>query len=166
MRVPDIPPLVHGVMRRYRVDFEPSHQQPTPPSLLVATAVAIVGALVADAALVAFGESVFPWTRGYQHYQFGDYSKLTVVGVIIACVAWPIVTRITSHPRWVFFRMAIVVSAVLLLPDVAILARGDSAAAVLVLVLMHVAIAVVTYQALTRLAPERAGAHRATAARR
>ena len=166
MRVPDIPPLLDGVLRRYRVDFEPIHQQPTPPSLLVATAVAIVGSLVADAVLVALGEAVFPSTRGYQHYQFGDYSKLTVVGVIIACIAWPIVTRITSHPRWVFFRMAIVVSAVLLLPDVAILARGDSAAAVLVLVLMHVAIAVVTYLALTRLAPERAGVHRATVARR
>ena len=53
-----------------------------------------------------------------------DYAKLTVVGVIIACVAWPIVTRMSSAPRWLFFRLAILVTLVLWLPDLYILYMG------------------------------------------
>jgi hypothetical protein len=44
---------------------------------------------------------VFPSTKGYGHFQFSDYAKLTIIGVIIACVAWPIVTRIYSAHRQV-----------------------------------------------------------------
>jgi hypothetical protein len=78
-----------------------------------------------------------------------------VIGVIIACVGWPIVTRVSSAPRWLFFRSAIVVTLVLWLPDLYILARGELAEAVAVLMAMHLAIAIVTYYALIRLAPIR-----------
>ena len=71
---------------------------------------------------------------------------------MIACVAWPVVTRITSEPRWLFFRMAIAVTLVLWLPDLYILASGQSAEAVAVLMVMHVAIAVVTYNCLVHIA--------------
>ncbi len=113
----------------------------------------LIGSLAADAAIVAIGTAVFPATKGYVHFAFSDYAKLTIVGVIIASAGWPIVTRVSSAPRWVFFRSAILVTVVLFLPDLYLLARGDSKKAVLVLMVMHVAIAVVTYNALVRLAP-------------
>jgi len=56
-----------------------------------------------------------------------------VIGVIIASAAWPIVTRVTSAPRWLFCRLAILVTLVLWLPDLYILYRGQPADAVAVL---------------------------------
>jgi hypothetical protein len=138
-----------------KVDFAPTHRQPSAIRVLLATVVSLVGSLAADAALVAIGEAVFPSTKGYGHFRFSDYSKLTIIGVIIACVAWPIVTRISSSPKWLFFRLAIVVTAVLLLPDLYILKQGQPAKAVAVLMCMHLAIALVTYNALVYLAPVR-----------
>jgi hypothetical protein len=61
----------------------------------------LAGSLGVDAALVAIGTAVFPSTKGYVHFQFHDYVKLTV----IARLVWPIVTRISSVPRWLFFRL-------------------------------------------------------------
>ena len=95
-------------------------------------------------------------TKGYAHFQFPDYAKLTVIGVLIACAAWPVVARVSSAPRWLFFRSAIVVTLVLWLPDLFIWHQGQSAQAVLVLMAMHLAIALVTYNLLVRLAPVRA----------
>jgi hypothetical protein len=138
-----------------RLDFAPQHSQPAAWRVLLATAASLAGSLAADAILVAIGTTVFPSTRGYVHFQFSDYGKLTVIGVIIACVAWPVTTRITSAPRWMFLRMAILVTLVLWLPDLYILYRGEPARAVAVLMVMHLAIAVVTYSLLTRLAPVR-----------
>ena len=138
-----------------KIDFAPTHRPPSSARVVLATAVSLVGSLVADAALVAIGEAVFPSTKGYVHFQFSDYSKLTIIGVIVACAAWPIVTRISSAPRWLFFRLAIAVTLVLLLPDVYILHQGQPPRAVGMLMCMHLAIAVVTYNALVRLAPVR-----------
>ncbi len=143
-----------------KIDFAPTHRQPSKVRLLLATLVSLAGSLAADAGLVAISKAAFPSTKGYVHFQFNDYAKLTIIGVIIACVAWPVVTRISSAPRWLFFRMAIAVTLVLLLPDIYILKQGQPAKAVAVLVCMHVAIALVTYNALVRLAPVRtAGSH-------
>ena len=58
-------------------------------------------------------------------------------------------------------RLAVLVTAVLLLPDVWLLVKGEPALAVLVLVLMHLAIGVVTYNSLVRLAPVRRRRRRA-----
>jgi len=138
-----------------KVDFAPTHRQPSTASLVLATVVSLVGSLALDAALVAIGEAAFPSTKGYVHFRFSDYSKLTIIGVVIACVAWPVVTRISSAPRWLFFRLAIVVTLVLFLPDLYILKQGQPAKAVVVLLCMHLAIALVTYNALVRLAPVR-----------
>jgi hypothetical protein len=138
-----------------RLDFAPRHRPPTAGRVLAATVGSIVGSLAADALLVAIGQAIFPSTRGYAHFQFPDYAKLTVIGVIIACAAWPIVTRITSAPRWMFFRMAILVTLVLWLPDLYILHGGAPVEAVAILMAMHVAIALVTYNLLVRVAPVR-----------
>jgi hypothetical protein len=138
-----------------RLDFCPQHRQPSAGRLALATIASIVGSLAADALLVVIGKAIFPGTKGFAHFQFSDYAKLTVVGVIIACVAWPVVTRVSSAPRWLFFRLAILVTLVLWLPDLWILHVGESAQGVAVLMVMHLAIAVVTYNLLVRLAPVR-----------
>jgi hypothetical protein len=114
--------------------------------------------LAADAILVVIGTAIFPSTRDFALFQFSDYAKLTVIGVIIACVAWPVVTRISSAPRWLFFRLAILVTLVLLLPDLYILHMGEPAKGVAVLMLMHVSIAAVTYNLLVHIAPVRPAA--------
>jgi hypothetical protein len=136
-----------------RIDLHPRHAQPKISRVALATIAAIAGSLIADALLVVLGQAAFPATKGYVHFQFHDYAKLTVIGVVIACVAWPVVTRISSDPRWLFFRLAILVTVVLLLPDVYILYRGQPADAVAVLMVMHLAIGLVTYNLLVRLAP-------------
>jgi hypothetical protein len=113
---------------------------------------------------VAIGTAVFSSTQGYVHFQFHDYARLTIVGVLIACVAWPIVTRITSSPRWLFFRLAILVTLVLFVPDLWLLVKHQPPQAVGVLMTMHLAIALVTYNALIRVAavrPRRAASARA-----
>ena len=135
------------------IDFRPRHAQPKISRVALATLGAVAGSLAADALLVVIGQAIFPGTRGYVHFQFHDYAKLTVIGVIIACAAWPVVTRISSDPRWLFLRLAILVTLVLWMPDVYILYRGQPADAVAVLFAMHLAIALVTYNLLVRLAP-------------
>jgi hypothetical protein len=141
------------------LDFAPDHRQPSGARVVLATLVSIAGSLLVDALLVVIAQTVFPSTKGYVHFQFHDYAKLTVIGVVIACVAWPITTRITSQPRWMFFRMAVLVTLVLWLPDVYILAKGQPARAVAFLFMMHLAIALVTYNTLVHLAPVRVLVH-------
>jgi hypothetical protein len=149
------PDVVARVLAWGRVDFAPTHRQPQWWRLAVATVLAVGLSLAADAALVAAGTHLYPATKGYSHFQFSDYAKLTVIGVLIACCAWPVVTRISSAPRWLFFRLAILVTLVLLLPDVWIWHKGQPAHAVAVLVVMHLAIALVTYNLLVHVAPVR-----------
>ncbi len=137
----------------FRVDFVPADPQPSWPRWALATIVSLAGSLAADAALVAGGKRLSPSTAGFVHFRFSDYAKLTVVGVLVACLAWPVVTRLASCPRWLFLRLAVVVTLVLLLPDVWIGVRGEPTRGILVLVVMHLAVAVVTYNALVRIAP-------------
>jgi Family of unknown function (DUF6069) len=148
-------PMLESIASLARLDFSAQHRQPPASRVLLATVTAIAGSLAADAILVAISEAISPGTKGYVHFRFSDYAKLTVVGVIIACAAWPIVTRVSSAPRWLFFRLAILVTLVLWLPDLYILYRGAPGDAVAVLMLMHLAIALVTYNLLVRMAPVR-----------
>ena len=138
-----------------RIDLSPSHRPPAWWRVALATVLSVAGSLAADAVLVFIGTRLFPSTKGYVHFQFHDYAKLTVIGVLIACAAWPVVARISSAPRWLFFRLAIVVTLVLLLPDVYIWHQGQPAQAVVVLMAMHLAIALITYNLLVHLAPVR-----------
>ena len=137
------------------VDFPANPRRPRPVWFAVAAVASIAGSLAADAVLVAIGTAAFPATKGYTHFRFSDYGKLTVIGVVIACVAWPVVTWVSSRPRWLFFRLAIVVTLVLWIPDLWILWKGQPVKAVLVLMAMHLAIALVTYNALVHVAPAR-----------
>ena len=152
----ELPPLVDRGLRLARVDFAPAHRQPSGPRVVAALALSVAGSLAVDALLVALGEAVFPSTKGYGHFQFSDYAKLTVIGVVVACLAWPVVTRISSAPRWLFFRLAVAVTLVLWLPDLYILYRGEPGRAVAVLMVMHLAIALITYNCLVHIAAVRA----------
>jgi hypothetical protein len=90
-------PLVERSMAKLRLDFTTLSEVEGPSTirLVLATAVSIGLSLGADAALVAIGTRVFPSTRGYGHFQFQDYAKLTVIGIVIAAAAWPAVTRVS-----------------------------------------------------------------------
>lgn len=141
-------------LRLVKVDFKPTHRQPSWALWVVASIVAVVGSLVADWLIVKLWVAIWPHTQYYPHFQFADYSKLTVIGVVGACIGWPIVTRISSAPRWLFFWLAIVVTLVLFVPDFYILwFKNSPLKDVLGLLAMHVAIALVTYNSLVRIAP-------------
>lgn len=154
MNVDQFPKSLQPALRALRIDFTPL-SPPPPQDLAIATVVALGGSLLADWLLVTLGTHVFLSTRGFVHFRFSDYAKLTIIGVVIACAGWPLVTRVTSQPRRLFFRAAIAVTIVLLAPDAYIWHNGASPEAVFVLVWMHVAIAAITYNALVRLAPVR-----------
>ena len=152
------PDVTARVMTLAHLDLRPTHRPPALWRVVVATVVAVGLSLAADAALAAIGIRVFPSTRGYSHFRFEDYARLTVVGIIIAAAAWPVIARISSAPRWLYLRLAVLVSAVLLLPDLYIWHQGQPIRAVAVLMCMHVAIGLITYNAMVRLAPVRSGA--------
>lgn len=148
-----LPPEIRRWLLLLRIDFAPDHSQPSTARWVATLLVANVGSLASDAILVALGTTIFPSTRGFVHFQPTDYGKLTLIGVTIACVAWPLVTRISSKPRWLFLLSAVVVTLFLWLPDLWILVHGEPVRAVGVLMLMHLAIAFITYNALVRIAP-------------
>ncbi len=154
MNIDQFPKPLQPLLRIFHIDFRPQNP-PAPARLLIATVVALVGSLLADWLLVKLGTHAFPSTRGFGHFRFSDYAKLTIIGVVIACAAWPLVTRVTSQPRRLFFQAALAITIVLLAPDAYIWHRGASGQAVFVLVWMHVAIALITYNALVHLAPVR-----------
>src|ERR1700749_3218193 len=142
------PDVTQRALEWARLDLHPPHRQPQWWRVALATFLSVVLSLAADAAVVFVATRLLPSTKGYVHFQFHDYARLTVVGVLMACAAWPVVTRISRAPRWLFFRLAIAVTLVLLLPDVYIWQQGQPAKAVVVLMAMHVAIALVTYNLL------------------
>lgn len=153
-----LPPSIQRLLSFCRVDFAPEHGQPSGVRVALATVVSVLASLVADAILVAIGTALLPSTKGYAHFRFSDYGKLTVIGVVVACLGWPVVTRISSSPKWLYLRLAVLVTLVLWLPDLYILAKGQPPKAVAVLMVMHLAIAVVTYASMTRLAKVGEGA--------
>ena len=137
------------------LDLPAGSAQPVLWRWVVATAIAVGGSLAACFALARIGVALFPATAGYEHFAFVDYSRLTVVGVLGACVAWPIVTLVTTRARRLFFWLAVIVTIVSLAPDAWILHFGQPVEEVAVLVVMHFALALVTYPALVFIAPQR-----------
>jgi len=137
------------------LDARPGKPQPSNPMVAVATAVSLAGSLAIDVLLVHLGVALFPAIKGNTHLRFSDYAVLTIVGVVIACCAWPVTARITTAPRRLFLRLAVLVTLFLWLPDLWLLLRHQPVDAVGVLMTMHLAIALVTYNALVRIAPPR-----------
>lgn len=146
------PPSLRKPMRALSIDFEPE-AQPAWWRVLVASVVAIVGSLIADALIAAAAIAIWPHLKGYQHFLFTDYATLTIIGVIGASIGWPIVTRISSRPARLYGILAVLVTLVLLLPDVYIAIQGQPVKAIVALVVMHLAIAVITYFSMVLIAP-------------
>lgn len=142
------------ILAALRLDLPMGRRQPRAWRWVLAAAVAVVGSVAACALLAAAGVAVFPSTAGYGHFRFADYTKLTVAGVVAASVAWPIVTWLSSRARPVFLWLAVIVTVVSFAPDLWILHGGQPAEGVLVLAVMHVAVAAVTYPALVLIAPQ------------
>ena len=76
-------------------------------------------------------------------------------GLGLARVDFDPKTRISSAPRWLFFRLAVLVTLLLWLPDLYLLDLGQPGRAVAVLMVMHLAIALVTYNCLVHIASVR-----------
>jgi hypothetical protein len=137
------------------LDFPRGTAQPSPVRWIVATVVALGVSIAACAALAAAGVALVPATAGYEHYRFGDYAKLTTIGVVAAAIGWPIVTLVTTRARRLYLWLAIIVTIVSFAPDLWILRGGQPAPAVADLAVMHVAVGVITYLALVVIAPQR-----------
>jgi hypothetical protein len=164
VKAEQFPAFLRPVLRTFHIDFE-GPPPPSPLRLLVASLVALAGSLLADWLLVKLGVHVFPSTRGFVHFQFGDYAKLTTIGVVIACAGWPLCSAVSSQPRRLYLQAAIVITIVLFAPDAYIWHNGASGEAVFVLIWLHIAIAIITYNSLVRLAPVGESASRARHAR-
>lgn len=150
------PAALRPLLARAWIDLAPRHRPPRWPLLVVAAAVALAGSLAADAVVVHVATGAFPATARFSHFRLADYGSLTVVGVLGACVAWPVVVRVSSAPRRLFLRLAVVATAVLWVPDgLLLLLLGEPGAGVGALMAMHLLIALITYNALVRLAPVR-----------
>ncbi len=145
--------MTNQLASRARIDFRPGYDRPRLGRVIAAMVAAIIVSLVVDALLVVIAQAAFPSTKGYAHFQVHQYATLTVLGIIVASVAWLVVNRVSSDPHWLFLRLAVLVTVVLWLPDVYLLTQGQPGDAVAFLFLMHLAIALITYNLLVRLAP-------------
>jgi hypothetical protein len=132
--------------------MRPLGSPPSRPRLIVVTVLAALCALGVNALIVALATHLKPTLRGYSHFRFVDYGALTVAGILAASVAWFAVVRVSSSPRWLFLRLAVVVTAVLWLPDVYLFSKHEPTAAIITLMIMHAAVALVTYNVLVHFA--------------
>lgn len=126
---------------------------PTGPRVATVTTLSALASIVVNAALVWLATAFDPALRHYSHFRLSDYGTLTVVGVAAAGAAWFFATRYLATPRPTFFRVAIIATLVLWLPDVWLFVKHEPTRAVVFLVLMHAAVAVITYNFLVFGAP-------------
>lgn len=138
-----------------RIDLPLGRAQPPLGRWALATLVSLAGSVALCGMLVVVALAAFPSLAGYPHFQFADYGKLTIIGVVIACCAWPLVTLVSSRARRLFFVLALAVTVISFAPDAWILHEGQPARAVAVLALMHLVVALITYPALVLIARQR-----------
>jgi hypothetical protein len=154
------PPSAHAglfdrVLVAWHIDLSPAGRPPALGLVAVAACVSIALSIAADAGVVRATNALFPETTGFSHFRIADYATLTSIGIVVACLAWPIVSSLSSTPRWLFLRLATGVTVVLWVPDFYLIAKGESPRAVLALMVMHLLIALITYNSLVRIAPLR-----------
>jgi hypothetical protein len=127
-----------------------------PPALrrvVAAGLIAAAASLVADVVLASVGQAAFTVPVSFGKFSFGTYALLTVLGVAGATATWAAVTRLSSRPRWLLTRLAALVTALFLIPDFLLLGTpGNPAGPVAILMVMHLAIAAITYTALIKIA--------------
>lgn len=162
-----IPPALERAQGLTRLDLEPLRPLPSFRRIILAGALSIVASLIADMILVAAGKAIFSPAAPFDKFNFASYAILTISGVVGATLGWALLVRITSQPRWFVIRAAVVATVVLLVPDFAILPH-DPTGPVVVLMIEHLAIAIITTVLLLAVAPAGRGhsAHRASHAGR
>lgn len=146
------PAWLERVRHVARLDLRPGAPPPNVRWVLAALA-SVAGSLALNALAVHVATTAFPSTRHFSHFRFDDYGTLTVIGVLFAAGGWAALVRLSSAARWLCFRLAIALTLVLWLPDLWILAQGETAKGVATLMVMHLLIALVTYNLLVRVAP-------------
>ncbi len=139
----------------FGVDLPMGKAQPNPIRFVAAVIAAVVLSIAACWALAALGVALDPATATYEHFRFGDYAKLTIIGVGIAGIAWPIATLLSQDARRIYLWAAVIVTLVSFAPDAWIIRGGQPVAAVIVLMIMHVALALITYPVMVFGAPQR-----------
>jgi hypothetical protein len=136
----------------------PGAAPPARQRVVAAGLIAVAVSLAADVVLASIGQAAFTVPVSFGKFSFGTYALLTVLGVAGATAAWTAVTRLSSRPKWLLTRLAALVTALFLIPDFLLLGtRGNPTGPVVILMLMHLAIAVITYTALVKVAPARHG---------
>jgi hypothetical protein len=145
--------------RLTRTGSAPRAVPPTFRRLAAAGLAAAAVSLAADVVLATIGQAAFTVPASFTKFSFATYGLLTILGIVGATVAWGVVTRLSSRPRWLLIRLAAGVSALLLIPDFLLLGTpGNPTGPVMSLMLMHLAIAAITYSVLVRVAPSSASA--------
>ena len=151
--------IAQRTSRFTRTGPAPHAVPPAPRRVAAAGLAAAAVSLAADLVLVAAGRAAFTVPASFGKFAFGSYALLIVLGVAGATGTWALVTSLSSRPNWLLTRLAALVTALFLIPDFLLLGTpGNPAGPVLVLMLMHLAIAAITYVALLTIAPARGGA--------
>ena len=142
--IPDWPPIQLAV-RLTRLDLRPSAAQPPLVRTGLGIAVGVLLSLAMNWLIVRALITLFPDLATFPHFQLSDYGRLTVLGSLIACVGWPVLTRLSSSPGWMYGWVALLGTVVLWLPDLYIWAvLHEPGKAVLVLALMHMVVVLVS----------------------
>ena len=94
-----------------------ARRPPAPARLLVALLLSLAGRSLPRRPTGGGRDGRVPRHEGLGQFHFSDYGLLTAIGVVLACAAWAVVAQLAPDPRRVFFRLAMGVTVVLLLPD-------------------------------------------------
>jgi hypothetical protein len=144
--------LIQSILR---LDLPRGSAQPVAWKWVLATIAAVAVSLLACFGLASAAVLLFPQLSTYAHFQFGDYGKLTVLGVVAACIGWPVVAWFSSNARRLYVWLGVLAIVVSLAPDVWILHLGQPLAGVVTLAVMHFALGAVTIAEMVFLAPQK-----------
>lgn len=146
--------LIGQAMQLTRLDLRPHRRRPSLGRCAVGIILGVALSLFVNWLIVGAAEALFPSTRGFPHFQFEDYARLTVVGAFIACLGWPVLTRVSSSPLFVYLWIAVLGTLILWLPDVYILVvLHEPAPAVAVLAVMHLVVPLASVLTMISVAP-------------
>jgi hypothetical protein len=118
----------------------------------------VVAAVLANLLVYALGSLIVGYDPGFVVLATtGGTILFTVVPAIVAVLLYAILLRFSGNPSRIFTKIAIVVLAVSLIPDLTYIPSvpGATPDQTAVLMLMHVVAAVVIVSMLTRLTPSR-----------
>lgn len=150
-----MPPAVRRAAARVHADLPGRAALPGIGRFVIALVLATALSLAACAVVAAVTTALVPSLAGYDHLRWQDWAKLTLIGIPLACLGWPVAAALWSRARAPFLVLTVLVTVVSFAPDLWILRQGQPAGGVLALIVMHIAVAVVTWPVLVLVAPQR-----------